>query len=166
MQSIRESVHQLLEAQIQRLGLQADHEVKKAEIIGRNGTSFTFHGLRDQSVHSIKSLDRPGYPVGRGGPERLQEVLATMIPTIRKPGSEIWVSFNPELETDDTYRRFVLNPPPGAVVVKTSRRDNPALSDCAARTIISSRRAKPRLKQTRPRSFPGKSFPIFFGAGD
>ena len=55
-QSIRESVHQLLEDQIARLGLQAFYEVQKAEIIGRNGTSFTFHGLRDQSVHNIKSL--------------------------------------------------------------------------------------------------------------
>ena len=34
MQSIRESVHQLLEDQIQRLGLQAFYEVQKAEIIG------------------------------------------------------------------------------------------------------------------------------------
>ena len=52
-----------------------------------------------------------------------------MIPTIHKPGSEIWVSFNPELETDDTYRRFVVSPPPNAVVVKTSFRDNPSLSE-------------------------------------
>jgi len=48
-----------------------------------------------------------------------------VIPTIRKPGSEIWVSFNPELETDDTYKRFVVNPPPNPVVVKTSFRDKP-----------------------------------------
>ena len=50
MQSIRESVHQLLEDQISRLGMQAHYTVQKAEILGRNGTSFTFHGLRDQSV--------------------------------------------------------------------------------------------------------------------
>jgi phage terminase large subunit len=31
----------------------------------------------------------------------------TVLPTIRKPGSEIWVTFNPELESDDTYQRFV-----------------------------------------------------------
>ena len=57
MQSIRESVPQLLEDQITRLGLQGHYQVQKAEIIGRNGTSFTFHGLRDQSVHNIKSLE-------------------------------------------------------------------------------------------------------------
>ena len=52
-----------------------------------------------------------------------------MIPTVRKPGSEVWVSFNPELDSDDTYKRFVVSPPPNAVVVKTSWRDNPALSE-------------------------------------
>jgi phage terminase large subunit len=46
-----------------------------------------------------------------------------------KAGSETWVSFNPELDSDDTYKRFVVSPPPGAVVVKTSWRDNPGLSD-------------------------------------
>ena len=38
----------------------------------------------------------------------------TVIPTIRKPGSETSVTFNPELETDDTYQRFVINPPPNS----------------------------------------------------
>ena len=51
-------MHQLLEDQIQRLGLQEYYEVQKAEIIGRRTqTSFTFHGLRDQSVHNIKSRE-------------------------------------------------------------------------------------------------------------
>jgi phage terminase large subunit len=48
-----------------------------------------------------------------------------LIPTIRKDGSEIWVTFNPELETDDTYQRFVVSPPPTAVVQKITWRDNP-----------------------------------------
>ena len=39
--------------------------------------------------------------------------------------SEIWVSFNPNLETDPTYDRFVVNTPPDAVVVKVNWRDSP-----------------------------------------
>jgi len=39
--------------------------------------------------------------------------------------SEIWVSFNPSLETDPTYERFVTHPPSDAVVVKMNWRDNP-----------------------------------------
>ena len=39
------------------------------------------------------------------------------------------MSFNPELDSDDTYKRFVVSPPPGAVVVKMSYGDNPYLSE-------------------------------------
>jgi len=48
-----------------------------------------------------------------------------LIPTIRKDGSEIWVSFNPELDTDPTWVRFVENPPPGAWVIDVNYHDNP-----------------------------------------
>ncbi|KKK65944.1 hypothetical protein LCGC14_2969060, partial [marine sediment metagenome] len=48
-----------------------------------------------------------------------------LIPTIRKEGSEIWVSFNPELDTDDTYVRFVVNTPPDSWVQEVSYKDNP-----------------------------------------
>jgi phage terminase large subunit len=48
-----------------------------------------------------------------------------LIPTVRKQDSEIWVSFNPELETDETYQRFVLNQPPDGVVQKINWSDNP-----------------------------------------
>ena len=48
-----------------------------------------------------------------------------LIPTIRKDNSEIWVTFNPELETDDTYQRFVISPPDNAFVQKITWRDNP-----------------------------------------
>lgn len=48
-----------------------------------------------------------------------------LIPTIRKDNSEIWVTFNPELDTDVTYQRFVVNPPATAKVVKINWQDNP-----------------------------------------
>jgi phage terminase large subunit len=48
-----------------------------------------------------------------------------LIPTIRKDGSEIWITFNPELDTDVTWQRFVLHPPTSAVVRKIGWRDNP-----------------------------------------
>jgi len=46
-------------------------------------------------------------------------------PTIRAPSSEIIVSFNPEMETDETYRRFVTNPPPDSIVTRMNWQDNP-----------------------------------------
>ena len=48
-----------------------------------------------------------------------------LIPTLRKPGSEIWLSFNPLSPDDATWTRFVKNPPPGAWVQKVLYSDNP-----------------------------------------
>ena len=52
----------------------------------------------------------------------------TLIPTVRKKGSEIWVSFNPNDEMDDTYQRFVVNPPPDAYVKKVNYNSEPMVS--------------------------------------
>ena len=48
-----------------------------------------------------------------------------LIPTIRKDGSEIWISFNPVLESDATYERFVKRPQAGSLVRHVSFKDNP-----------------------------------------
>ena len=52
-----------------------------------------------------------------------------LIPTIRKEKSEIWITFNPELETDETYQRFVLNPPENSVIQRINWSDNPWLPE-------------------------------------
>jgi phage terminase large subunit len=122
--SISDSVHKLLSDQVSALGLDAFYEVQNAVIKGRNGTEFAFAGLR-HNVARIKSFEG----VDRVWVEEAQAVSKssweTLIPTIRKEGSEIWITFNPELDTDETYRRFVLNPPSNAVVRKVNWSDNP-----------------------------------------
>ena len=132
MESISQSVHQLLRDQIEMMGLGDCYEVLKASIAGKPGTSaagtlFTFAGLA-HNVHNIKSLESYDILWVEEAQNVSKDSWETIIPTIRKPGSQIWVSFNPQLETDDTYRRFVLSPPPNSIVLKTSWRDNPWLS--------------------------------------
>lgn len=126
--SIADSVYKLLKEQIEELGLQAYYEVQKSGIYGSNGTEFIFAGIRS-NVTKIKSMEG----VDVAWVEEAQSISAAswdvLIPTIRKPGSEIWVSFNPDLDRDPTYKRFVLNPPPGAVVVEVSWADNPWLPE-------------------------------------
>jgi phage terminase large subunit len=122
--SIKDSVHRLLSDQIAALGLEGFYEVQQTVIRGGNGTSFAFEGLR-HNVTKIKSFEG----VDVCWVEEAQTVSKaswdTLIPTLRKEGSEIWVTFNPELESDETYRRFVANPPPGAIVEKVNWSDNP-----------------------------------------
>jgi phage terminase large subunit len=122
--SIADSVHKLLADQIRMLGLGWCYEVLQSSITSVNGSEFFFAGLR-HNIDNIKSVEacdiawvEEAQAVSRGSWE-------VLIPTIRKEGSEIWATFNPDLESDDTYQRFVVHPPPGAAVVKLSYRDNP-----------------------------------------
>lgn len=122
--SIAQSVHQLLQDQIESLGLSAFYQVLNTEIRGINGTEFFFSGLSDQTAESLKSFE--GVDVcwceeAQAISKRSWDIL---IPTIRKPGSEIWVTFNPQLESDETYQRFVVNPPPNCVSIEMNWHDN------------------------------------------
>lgn len=123
--SIKDSVHKLLSDQIEGLGLGKLYDILATEIRCKNGSEFIFAGLSTQTVESIKSfegIDVVWVEEAQAVSKRSWDVLT---PTIRKPGSEIWVSFNPELETDETYQRFVAVPPAGAVVAQLNWRDNP-----------------------------------------
>jgi len=128
MDSIRESVHQLLTDQIVRLGLEQFYTPLQSEIRGKNGTEFVFCGLRKQTVSSIKSYEAIDIFWGEEASTVSRRSLTILLPTIRKPGSEIWWSLNPDLETDPVYTDFVINPPPGAKLCKTSYKDNNWLS--------------------------------------
>lgn len=121
--SISDSVHKLLSDQISVLGLDDFYTVEKARIYGANGTDFGFEGLR-HNVSRIKSYEGADRAWVEEAKDVSKSSWETLIPTIRKDGSEIWISFNPELETDETYKRFVLKPPPGAKVVKINWSDN------------------------------------------
>lgn len=123
--SIKDSVHKLLGDQIEALGLGRFYQIFEHEIRGVNGTEFTFAGLASHTVESIKSyegVDIVWVEEAQSVAKRSWDILT---PTIRKDASEIWVTYNPELETDETHQRFAVNPPPDAVVVEVNYCDNP-----------------------------------------
>lgn len=123
--SIRQSVHQLLTDQIQALGLGPFYEVLESEIRGVNGSLFSFTGLANNTVESIKSFEGVQVVWCEEAQTISKKSWDILIPTIRKPDSEIWVSFNPNIDTDNTYQRFVVDPPENAKVVKINWQDNP-----------------------------------------
>ena len=129
MDSIRESVHQLLSDQIVNLGLEDFYSVLQSEVRGANGTEFVFAGLRKQTVSSIKSYEAIDICWIEEASVVSRRSLTILLPTIRKPGSEIWFSLNPDLETDAVYQDFIINPPQGAFVCKISYHDNNWLSE-------------------------------------
>lgn len=122
--SIRESSHRLLSDQIDRLRVSPWFEVQQHVIACQNGSEFIFEGLF-ANVTKVKSLEG----VDIAWVEEAAKVSAyswdMLIPTIRKPGSQIIINFNPEDADDPTYQRFVVHPPPTAHVQHTTWKDNP-----------------------------------------
>ena len=122
--SIRDSVHKLLCDQIELMNMHSIFEITQNSIKGKNGSEFAFIGLKN-NVANVISYE--GIDIAWVEEEQTVSRMSwnTLIPTIRKEQSEIWVTFNPELETDETYQRFVVKPPDNAIVQKINWSDNP-----------------------------------------
>lgn len=142
--SIKDSVHKLLSDQIEAMGLGSFFAIFDTAIRGRNGSEFSFAGLASHTVESIKSYEGVDIVWVEEAQKVRKRSWDILIPTIRKPGSEIWISLNPELDTDETYKRFVLDPPPGAIVVQMNYMDNPWFPDVLEQERQHSKRTDPQ----------------------
>jgi phage terminase large subunit len=116
--SIKESSFAEIKTQIARVGLSHRYRITENTINGVNGTEFLFGGLRvdPESLKSLADVDIVWVEEAAGVSKRSWEVAD---PTFRKPpqdmphssfikGTEIWVSYNPDLETDPVHVRFAL----------------------------------------------------------
>lgn len=127
--SIRDSVHKLLVDCISKFELDSFFKITRDGIYGLNGTEFLFHGLK-HSVQTIKSLEGVDICWVEEAQRISSESWEVLIPTIRKKGSEIWLSFNPNLSTDPTYTRFLTEPiRKNQTTVKVSYKNNSYFSD-------------------------------------
>lgn len=130
--SIKESVHKLVADQVDQMGWSDFYTVKESEIVGANGSKFVFVGVRN-NVTSIKSMEAIDVFAVFEANLVSKDSWDTVLPTVRRDppfgpfdnGSEVWVEFNPSLDTDETYVRFVLSPPPDCVSVELNYSDNP-----------------------------------------
>lgn len=124
--SIRDSVKELIEQKIKAHGFSDEYTITEREIVHRiTGTRFIFIGL-DRNPDSAKSLEGADIcwvEEARTINKRSFEIL---VPTIRKPGSEIWWSWNPEYREDpvDAYFRGAVKPP-RSFIVQVGIEDNP-----------------------------------------
>jgi phage terminase large subunit len=125
--SLKDSVHQLLSDQISSLGFDAYFSITDKEIRTHWGSFVIFSGLHNNvaKIKSMEGIDICWVEEAERVSNRSWELL---IPTLRKPGSEIWITFNPDSEDDPTYVRFVKNGAElgdEAIIKKLSWRDNP-----------------------------------------
>jgi phage terminase large subunit len=126
--SIKDSVHRLLADRIDHWGLGGFYEVQRDTIIGKNGTTFIFRGVRHnvQSIKSMTGLTRVWVEEAQTVSEESWRIL---IPTVRDEGSEIWLSLNPGRKDDSTSQRFIESPPDDSVVIKINYDGNPYFPD-------------------------------------
>jgi len=123
--SMKDSVHRLLKDQITAMELDSEFTVLETEIRCSNGSIFLFTGLQSHTVDSIKSfegVDIVWVEEAHGVSKKSWDVL---VPTIRKADSEIWMTLNPDMETDETYQRFITTPSDDTWVCAINWRDNP-----------------------------------------
>lgn len=124
--SIKDSVHALLSDQIQALGFGKDFQILETEIrCTATSSVFLFAGLSQHTVESVKSFEGCDIVWVEEAQSVSGKSWDVLTPTIRKPGSEIWITLNPQLESDETYQRFIASPPPDSVVVEMNYTDNP-----------------------------------------
>jgi len=127
--SIAESVHETIVAQIDALNLGSYFNIQERRIRSLvTRSEFFFAGLKTnpRKFKSTEGIDILWIEEGESVSKESWEVV---VPTVRKAGSEIWCGFNPHQKSDPTSQRFIENPHPLARVVEVNWRDNPWLSD-------------------------------------
>lgn len=143
--SIKESVKQLIQDKISDMGLGSAFRIMDDEIRGNNGSQIIFKGLQSFNSENIKSLE--GFDIA--WIEEAQTLSAHSLrmlrPTIRKPDSELWFSWNPRFKSDAVDTFFRIAPPKEAFCVRVSWKDNPWFPDVLRADMISDFERTPEM---------------------
>lgn len=142
--SLDQSVKKLLENKIESLNAGAYFEVQDKKILSRKGGLIIFQGMQNHTADSIKSLE--GYDIAwvEEAQSLSQHSLDLLRPTIRKPGSELWFTWNPASPTDPVDALLCGDePPPDAVVIEVNYEDNPWFPDVLKAEMEYDRRRDP-----------------------
>lgn len=125
--SLKYSAKTVIEDKILKLGVREHFDVLATEIRRRNGTGvMIFQGMQDHTADSIKSLEGFGRAWIEEAQSLSQRSLDLLLPTIRKAGSEVWFSWNPDQPTDPVDRFFADGTRPGgAAYVHCDYTQNP-----------------------------------------
>jgi phage terminase large subunit len=123
--TLAQSSKRLLESTIQKFNVGGHFEVLHDRIKTPGGGLIIFNGMADHNAESIKSLE--GFDVAAVDEAQALSArsLALLRPTIRKPGSEIWFSWNPRRKSDAVDEFLRQKRPSDAIVVEANWKDNP-----------------------------------------
>ena len=129
--SLDQSVKQLLEDKIQKLGVGDYFTVQDAKILSKRGEGhIIFQGMQNHTAESIKSLEGYDWAWVEEAQSLSQRSLDLLRPTIRQESSELWFTWNPGDPTDpiDMLLRSS-SPPPNSTIIQVNYMDNPWFPD-------------------------------------
>jgi phage terminase large subunit len=119
--SLKFSAKLLIEEKIEELGYGDRFEIFQSEIRRRNRKGLIiFQGMQDHTADSIKSLE--GFEIAwvEEAQNLSRRSLRLLRPTIRREGSEIWFSWNPENESDPVDEFLRSQKPKDSIVCQTT----------------------------------------------
>lgn len=123
--SIAESFHLELQAAINTFPwLQSFYKVHKSHITGVNGTVFNFGSL-EINLNSVKGKTQYDVWIVEEAEDVCEEAWRVFPQSVRKPGSEIWVIYNPTKKDSPTDLRFRQKPPGRSIIIPIQYYDNP-----------------------------------------
>jgi PBSX family phage terminase large subunit len=126
--SIKDSVHKLLSDRITFYKLDDFYRITDDKLEGLNGTEFIFKGLHrnPQDVKSTEGIDicwvEEAHTVS-------QASLDVLVPTIRKEGSQIIFTFNPNYEEDPVYADYIVAERDDVLKIQMNYTDSPWFPD-------------------------------------
>ena len=123
--SLDQSVKYLIESKITAKQY-PDVRILNTHIETPKGGRIVFAGMQNHTADSIKSLEGFDWCWVEEAQTLSQRSLDLLRPTLRKAGSELWFSYNPENATDpvDALFRGPGGPPPDSVVIQRNWSDN------------------------------------------
>ena len=143
--SIDQTAKAALETAIERLGLSGEFEVYRNRIVNpHNGSLITFMGL-ERNRENIRGLEAVDIVWIEEAQSVTDGVALVLIPTIRKEGAEIWLSWNPAYRSDWVWRRFIIDARADDIVQKVNWNDNPWFPPRAARERREDQKNNPEL---------------------
>lgn len=142
--TLRNSVKQLLEDKINKFGVAREFRILNNSIEGPNNSTFNFIGMKNHTAESVKSFEDYDGAWGEEAQTFTQKSLDILVPTIRKEGSEIWMSWNQRYATDpiEAFANQHKNDR-DVCLVDVNWRMNPWLSTTTIKDIIRDKRRDP-----------------------
>lgn len=127
--SLKDSVKQLIEDKISDHGLEDHFEALRDETRAKNGGKFVYKGMW-RNPDALKSLEGADVFWGEEANRFSARSIRLIRPTLRKPGSRMIWTWNPEFDHDpiDKMFRGEAGPPPNSIVREVSWKDNPWFS--------------------------------------